>query len=107
MVGRASYGQPWLAGAIAGSDFAPRSKSEILDYIIKHYEDMLDHYGNTTGIRHSRKHLGWYLDRHAGDTCTSAEKAEVMTLTDSQAVIDLLRRIFMREAPEAAPKKVA
>jgi tRNA-dihydrouridine synthase len=25
MVGRASYGQPWLAGLIAGSDFAPRS----------------------------------------------------------------------------------
>ena len=25
---------------------------------------MLAHYGQATGIRHSRKHLGWYLDRH-------------------------------------------
>lgn len=107
MVGRASYGQPWLAGAIAGSDLAPQSRNEVLDYIIKHYEDMLEHYGNTTGIRHSRKHLGWYLDRHAGAACTPADKAEVMTLTDRQAVIDALRRIFMREAPEAALKEVA
>jgi hypothetical protein len=51
--------------------------------------------------------LAGILIAHAGATCTSAEKAEVMTLTDRQAVIDLLRRIFMREAPEAALKKVA
>ena len=107
MVGRASYGQPWLAGAIAGSDLAPQSRSEILDYIIKHYEDMLEHYGSTTGIRHSRKHLGWYLDRLAGAACTPIEKAEVMTLTDRKAVIDALRRIFMREVPETALKEVA
>ncbi|MGK8640141.1 tRNA dihydrouridine synthase DusB [Brucella anthropi] len=107
MVGRASYGQPWLAGAIAGSDLAPQSRSEILHYIIKHYEDMLEHYGNTTGIRHSRKHLGWYLDRHAGAACTPIEKAEVMTLTDRKAVLDALRRIFMREVPETALKEVA
>lgn len=107
MVGRASYGQPWLAGLIAGSDFVPKSRSEILDYIIKHYEDMLDHYGSTTGIRHSRKHLGWYLDRHAGEACMPAEKAEVMTQTDRQAVIDALCRIFTREIREVALKEVA
>ncbi|WP_192798128.1 tRNA dihydrouridine synthase DusB [Brucella intermedia] len=107
MVGRASYGQPWLAGAIAGSDFAPKSRREVLDYIIKHYEDMLDHYGSATGIRHSRKHLGWYIDRHVGAACMPAEKAEVMTQTDRQAVIDALRRIFTREVPEVALKEVA
>ena len=98
MVGRASYGQPWLAGLIAGSDFAPRSDQEILSYIIRHYEDMLDHYGSKTGIRHSRKHLGWYLDRHAGEAFSHADKAEIMTLTDPQAVIAALSRVFLHEA---------
>ncbi|EFG38045.1 tRNA-dihydrouridine synthase B [Brucella sp. NVSL 07-0026] len=74
MVGRASYGQPWLAGAIAGSDFAPRDANGILDYIIRHYEDMLDHYGSKIGIRHARKHLGWYMDRHAGRAFTPATR---------------------------------
>lgn len=98
MVGRASYGQPWLAGLIAGSDFAPRSEDGILSYIIRHYEDMLDHYGSKTGIRHSRKHLGWYLDRHAVEAFSPADKAEIMTLIDPEAVIAALTRVFLREA---------
>ncbi|WP_183650651.1 tRNA dihydrouridine synthase DusB [Brucella daejeonensis] len=98
MVGRASYGQPWLAGAIAGSDFAPHCRKGILQYIIRHYEDMLEHYGSVTGVRHSRKHLGWYLDRHAGGTVSSAEKAQVMTLTDKRSVVAALTRIFTRDA---------
>ena len=98
MVGRASYGQPWLAGLIAGSDFASRSADRILSYIIRHYEDMLDHYGSKTGIRHSRKHLGWYLDRHAGEAISQADKAEIMTLTDPEAVIAALTRVFLRDA---------
>ena len=98
MVGRASYGQPWLAGLIAGSDFAPQSQDGILSYIIRHYEDMLDHYGSKTGIRHSRKHLGWYLDRHAGEALSPADKAEIMTLTDPEAVIAALTRVFLRDA---------
>ncbi|QPN27251.1 tRNA dihydrouridine synthase DusB [Brucella sp. BO2] len=97
MVGRASYGQPWLAGVIAGSDFAPRDANGILEYIIRHYEDMLDHYGSKTGIRHARKHLGWYMDRHAGRAFTPADKAELMTLTDRAAVVETLRRIFQRD----------
>ncbi len=98
MVGRACYGQPWLVGAIAGNDSAPRSANDILDYIIMHYEDMLDHYGSKTGVRHARKHLGWYLDRHAGPDFMSADKAELMMLTDQSAVVEALRRIFLRNA---------
>ncbi len=113
MVGRGSYGQPWLAGAIAGSDFAPRSPEQILSYVIRHYEDMLDHYGSKTGIRHARKHLGWYLDRHVDKAFSSPEKskkakAEIMTLTDPEAVIAALARVFLRDANHAdAIRKVA
>jgi len=113
MVGRGSYGQPWLAGAIAGSDFAPRSSEDVLSYIIRHYEDMLDHYGSKTGIRHARKHLGWYLDRHVDAVSSSPEKskkakAEIMTLIDPEAVIAALARIFLHDENHAdAIRKVA
>lgn len=103
MVGRASYGQPWLAGAIAAD--APQKfsdKNEILSYIIMHYEDMLKHYGDRTGIRHSRKHLGWYLDRHIGDQLIPADRASIMTMTDPQQVIALLTGIFNKTADMAA-----
>ncbi|WP_343315692.1 tRNA dihydrouridine synthase DusB [Brucella sp. BE17] len=92
MVGRASYGQPWLPGAIAG-DYMP-APQDMFDYIVAHYEDMLVHYGDKTGIRHARKHLGWYLDRHAGEASISNDKAAVMTMTDPAKVIEALRGIF-------------
>jgi nifR3 family TIM-barrel protein len=107
MVGRATYGQPWLPGLIAGSSPSAQSETEIIDYIIMHYEDMLEHYGSKTGIRHARKHLGWYLDRHAGEALTSADKAEVMTLTDPAKVVDALRRIFATRTTDAPELKSA
>lgn len=108
MVGRASYGQPWLAGMIAGSDMAPSGNNEKLSYIIKHYEDMLNHYGIKTGIRHARKHLGWYLDCHASDLCSPADKARLMTLVDPALVIAALQEIFGRDPSEReAYRKVA
>src|SRR5690606_2968193 len=72
MVGRASYGAPWTSGMIAlaaGAEAAtvsmPANASEIADYVTSHYEDMLSLYGAESGVRQARKHLGWYLDRHA------------------------------------------
>ena len=37
----------------------------LADYVAAHYYDMLSFYGVESGVRQARKHLGWYLDRHA------------------------------------------
>ena len=90
MIGRGSYGQPWLPGMLgAGQRNLHTSLSE---YVVQHYEEMLTHYGNTIGARHARKHLGWYLDRHAASTPASL-KAELMTSTDPRQVVRLIRQI--------------
>lgn len=95
MIGRAHYGAPWLAGRIAGGDrTAPASVPELADYVVDHYEAMLALYGIAQGVRHARKHLGWYLDRHAPATGAPARKA-IMTGTDHRAVIGLLREAFL------------
>ena len=102
MTGRACYGRPWLPGAIAqaagyrGQDSRPvPSGSEIADYVIAHYEDMLAHYGVATGVRHARKHLGWYLDRHAPDGADmSSIRKRIFTSTDAGEVIRLLSLVL-------------
>lgn len=69
---------------------------------------MLDHYGRKTGIRHARKHLGWYLDRHAGEAFSPSDKAEIMTLIDPEAVVAALGRLFLRDGNHSdAIRKVA
>src|SRR5262249_47376155 len=71
MIGRAHYGAPWIAGNIAHAaagttdERLPGNTGELADYAIAHYQDMLSLYGIESGLRQARKHLGWYLDRHA------------------------------------------
>ena len=100
MIGRGHYGAPWLAGEIAGGKrqaAAPASPADLCDYVVAHYEDMLAHYGVATGLRHARKHLGWYLDRHAPET-SDEFRAAIMTGTDPATVKRNLR-LALSEAP--------
>ncbi|OJF90024.1 tRNA dihydrouridine synthase DusB [Pararhizobium antarcticum] len=85
MIGRSSQGRPWHAGVLAGSIAHPGT-AEIIATVEEHYAMMLDFYGVDVGLRHARKHLGWYLDRFAPQT-TGAGKAAIMTSTDPAAVI--------------------
>ncbi|MER8990504.1 tRNA dihydrouridine synthase DusB [Mesorhizobium sp. M0678] len=105
MIGRAHYGAPWTAGSIVATALAepvsgmPASPQTLSDYVIAHYEDMLTFYGVESGLRQARKHLGWYLDRHAA-TSDDRRKA-ILTSFEPGRVIALLRDMFST-APEAA-----
>lgn len=104
MVGRGSYGQPWLPGTIVhgmGRD----ASGMIADYAVAHYEAMLEHYGEPTGIRHARKHLGWYLATHGVDV-GSVERGAIMTETNPRQVARRLHAALSRPSAEDL-KKVA
>lgn len=104
MIGRAIYGQPWLAGALAKGELAlPR---DLARYIIAHYRDMIDHYGPTIGLRHARKHLGWYLGRFAQDF-DSGSKAQLMTLTDPQEVVRIIADMDLAKSAVTAMRREA
>ena len=95
MIGRGHYGAPWLAGQIAAEAAGRASEmvDDIFDYVTTHYEDMLTFYGIEQGLRHARKHLGWYLDRHAPGTPVELRRA-AMTSTEPAVVIAALRTAF-------------
>jgi nifR3 family TIM-barrel protein len=99
MVGRAHYGAPWLAGQIAASAEGrlalrmPGTPADIATYVTVHYEDMLSFYGIEQGLRHARKHLGWYLDRHVPGVDPQVRRA-IMTSTDPKAVVASLGAAF-------------
>ena len=96
MVGRGHYGEPWAAGTIAArasGEQAAGIPSDMAGYVLHHYDDMLTLYGVQQGVRHARKHLGWYLDRHAPET-PDALRAVIMTGTDPVVVKAALRDAF-------------
>lgn len=108
MIGRASYGAPWAAGAIAraagaaAGEAEPQTPDSVADYVVAHYEDMLALYGVESGLRQARKHLGWYLDRFTADP---GVRAAVMTATEPSSTIRLLRSAF--SAGDAITSKAA
>ena len=98
MIGRGHYGAPWAGAQIveAAGGRPVRdvpAEPELADYVVAHYEDMLALYGTGQGLRHARKHLGWYLDRHAPHTDPTVRTA-IMTGLDPRAVIASLREAF-------------
>lgn len=65
MIGRGSYGRPWLLhqvmeGLRAGRRVPDPSLDEQYRVIAGHYDAMLSHYGTVTGVNMARKHIGWY-----------------------------------------------
>ncbi|MDF2964826.1 MAG: dusB [Rickettsiaceae bacterium] len=65
MIGRGAYGRPWFISQVAhylktGEKLPdPDLKSQV-SIILDHFDAMLQHYGDESGNRIARKHLGWY-----------------------------------------------
>jgi tRNA-dihydrouridine synthase B len=71
MVGRAAQGRPWIFREInhflaTGEKLAPPSWEEVRDIMLDHLVDLYHFYGEYTGVRVARKHLGWYCKDQPG-----------------------------------------
>ncbi len=65
MIGRGVYGKPWFIQQaidfIRNKDITPEpSMQQRSEVIIRHYHEIIEHYGEKTGVCFSRKHLSWY-----------------------------------------------
>ena len=111
MIGRAHYGAPWIAGSIAAgaagasASEVPATPSDLAGYVCAHYEAMLDLYGRDSGVRQARKHLGWYLDRHAPD-CGPERRKAALTSTDPEAVMAMIGAALL-DAGQFSERKAA
>ncbi|MBR8653711.1 tRNA dihydrouridine synthase DusB [Achromobacter sp. Marseille-Q0513] len=67
MIGRAAQGRPWIFREIdhylrTGEKLAPPSHGEMRELLLEHLDDHYRFYGEHTGVRTARKHIGWYLE---------------------------------------------
>jgi nifR3 family TIM-barrel protein len=96
MIGRGAYGKPWLLGQVmaaltSGAQLADPSVEEQYHLIQSHYRDMLELYGETTGVNLMRKHIGWYTKGLHG----SAEFRNAVNQTpDSATVFAMLEQFY-------------
>lgn len=66
MIGRAAQGRPWIFREIAhfmatGTHMAPPLVAEVKSLLLDHLQDHYALYGDYSGVRTARKHIGWYV----------------------------------------------
>ena len=96
MIGRAAQGRPWIFREVAhylatGTHLAPPLVAEVQRALLEHLQDHYGLYGEYTGVRSARKHIGWYVkDLPGGD----AFRAQMNTLETAQQQLDAVRGYF-------------
>lgn len=96
MIGRGCYGRPWFPNQVArflatGERLSDPPIGVQTATLLDHFEAMLIHYGNESGVRVARKHIAWYSRGLPG----SAEfRAAIMRAPDAPRVRDLIDRFY-------------
>ncbi len=96
LVGRAAQGRPWIFREIAhylatGEKLPEPSLQEVRDVLLGHLQHLHEFYGETSGVRIARKHLGWY----AKDRPENAAFRQVVNQAESaQAQLHLTADYF-------------
>jgi len=104
MIGRAAQGRPWIFREMAhylahGTHLPPPTYGELSRHLLGHLEDHYTFYGEHTGVRSARKHIGWYLADLPG---ADALLADIMTVEDTAGQSARLRR-WLEDRPADAP----
>ncbi len=68
MIGRGAQGNPWIFSDINrslrnGEPLEPQTIDSIRETLLNHVQQLYSFYGNLSGVKIARKHIGWYFDR--------------------------------------------
>jgi tRNA-dihydrouridine synthase B len=102
MVGRAAQGRPWIFREIAhflatGTELAPPLVVEVQRALLAHLQDHYGLYGEFTGVRSARKHIGWYVRMlPEGEAFRTAMNAIEDSATQLAAVEDFFGSLAAR-----------
>ncbi len=96
MIGRAVYGKPWLISQVTSelkgeAPIATPSIEQQKKIVLNHFNEMIDHYGETTAIPLARKHIGWYS---AGIKSSSEFRAKINTTQGADNVRAEIERFY-------------
>ena len=96
MIGRAAQGRPWIFREVAhflehGTLLAPPPTREVERWLIEHLHDHYSLYGERSGVRSARKHIGWAVRGLPGG---EAFRTVMNTLDDARAQLQAVTGFF-------------
>lgn len=105
MIGRAAQGRPWIFREVAhylatGEELAPPETLQAKDWLIEHLQDHYGLYGEASGVRSARKHIGWAVRGLPGG---EAFRAQMNGIDEGAAQLRAVAAYFDRLA-DAHPR---
>ena len=96
MLGRAAQGRPWIFREIVyflatGTQLAPPLVLDVKHLLLDHLLDHYELYGEFTGVRSARKHIGWYVKSLPGG---EAFRTQLNALVDVQEQLGAVSDFF-------------
>ena len=96
MLGRVAQGRPWIFREVAhflltGMHLAPPLVVEVKRLLLDHLQDHYTLYGEFTGVRSARKHIGWYVKTLPGG---EAFRAQMNVIEDCEAQLQAVSDFF-------------
>ncbi len=96
MLGRAAQGRPWIFREVVhflatGTQLAPPLVMDVKRLLLDHLQDHYELYGEFTGVRSARKHIGWYVKSLPGG---DAFCRQMNTLVDGKTQLSAVSDFF-------------
>jgi tRNA-dihydrouridine synthase B len=111
MIGRAAQGRPWIFREIdhflsTGGHMPAPTTREVQAWLTEHLRDHYGLYGEASGVRSARKHIGWAVRTLPGG---EAFRAVMNTLDDADAQLRAVSTFFdeLAGAHERLPQPAA
>ena len=111
MLGRVAQGRPWIFREVVhflatGAQLAPPLVLDVKRLLLDHLQDHYELYGEFTGVRSARKHIGWYVRALPGG---ETFRAQMNAIVEAQAQLEAVSDFFdgLSDATDRMPEAVA
>jgi tRNA-dihydrouridine synthase B len=96
MIGRAAQGRPWIFREVVhylatGTHLAAPLVAEVQRALLAHLHDHYALYGEFTGVRSARKHIGWFVRSLPGG---ESFRARMNVIEDSATQLSAVQGFF-------------
>ncbi len=101
MIGRAAQGNPWIFKQIkhylAENTLISTPKNEEICLIVtSHLQNLYQFYGEQSGVRIARKHIGWYIRNKQG---SDLFRTHINNINDANTQLELVSDFFNLQQP--------
>jgi len=92
MIGRAAQGRPWIFREVAhfletGEHLPAPEVTQVKGWLLEHLDDHYRLYGEASGVRSARKHIGWAVETLPGGTAFRAKMNLLETCAEQTSAV--------------------